>query len=212
MALFTKRTRRSTRKAEAKALLHKATLEAKLSAKNERKQLKELVKHDKKALANQQKLDRAALKTYEEQQKAAREGKFTVGKVRKYIAIARVVSPVLVPIAYKLSTIVRAQLDERRASRIGVGVSDLAEFTGHGAKLSARVAGAEKSIKQISATHSDAESQKFVAAISDRLTELTTAVRAAEQMPPARRKIAHGAIGNELDGIEADVLARLGVR
>ncbi|MGU3437381.1 DUF6474 family protein [Actinomycetes bacterium M1A6_2h] len=212
MALFTKRTSRATRKAEAKALLHKAKIEAKLNAKNERKQLKELVKNDKKALANQQKLDRAALKTYEAQQKAANEGKLTVGKVRKYIAIARVVSPILMPIAYKLSTVVRAQLDERRASRIGVGVGELAEFTGHGGALSARISGAEKSVKEIESTHSGDEVGKFVAAISGRLTELTTAVRAAEQMPPARRKIAHAAIGNELDGIEADILARLGVR
>jgi hypothetical protein len=31
-------------------------------------------------------------------------------------------------------------------------------------------------------------------------------------MPQARRKAAHQAISSELDGVEADLLARLGVR
>ncbi|WP_280208408.1 DUF6474 family protein, partial [Nocardia cyriacigeorgica] len=38
MGLFTKRKRRPSRRAEAKALKHKAALEAKLAAKNDRKQ------------------------------------------------------------------------------------------------------------------------------------------------------------------------------
>ena len=48
MGLFRKRKGRATRKAEAKALKHKATLEAKLGAKNERKQLKSIAKAQRK--------------------------------------------------------------------------------------------------------------------------------------------------------------------
>jgi hypothetical protein len=36
-------------------------------------------------------------------------------------------------------------------------------------------------------------------------------VTAAESMPPARRRAAHTAIGEQLDGIDADLIARLGL-
>ena len=97
---------------------------------------------------------------------------------------------------------------------MGIAVDQLGDYTGHGAKLSARIAGAESSVTEIlSRKPDDAETQRFAAAaIRERLGDLSTAVRAAEQMPQARRKAAHQAISSELDGVEADLLARLGVR
>lgn len=217
MALIKKRsrraTRKATRKAEAKALRHKAGLEAKYTARNERKHLKKIAKNDAKALASQQKVDQAHMKALAAREKAAREGKVNAAKVRKYLGIARIVAPVLVPIAYRASTIARGRLDSYRANRIGVDVRELGQYTGHGAKLTARIVGAERSLAELESTHpGDRDTGSFADAIKSRLTELTTAVHAAEQMPPSRRKLAHGAIGNELDGIEADILARLGVR
>ena len=107
----------------------------------------------------------------------------------------------------------RAQLDTTRAQKMGIAVDQLGDYTGHGAKLSARIAGAESSVTEIlSRKPDDAETQRFAAAIRERLGDLSTAVRAAEQMPQARRKAAHQAISSELDGVEADLLARLGVR
>ena len=44
-----------------------------------------------------------------------------------------------------------------------------------------------------------------------RLDDLGTAITASESMPPARRRPAHQAIARELDGIDADLLNRLGV-
>jgi hypothetical protein len=212
MALRKKRSRRATRKAEAKALRHKAGLEAKYTARNERKHLKKLAKNDAKALTSQQKVDEAHIKALAAREKAAREGKINAAKVRKYVGIGRVLAPVLVPIAYRAATLLRGQLDQYRAGRIGVDVKELGQYTGHGAKLSARIVGAERSVAEVAASHQDAETGAFADAIRSRLTELTTAVHAAEQMPPSRRKLAHGAISDELDGIEADILARLGVR
>ncbi|MGB3771659.1 MAG: DUF6474 family protein [Rhodococcus sp. (in: high G+C Gram-positive bacteria)] len=212
MALRKKRSRRATRKAEAKALLHKAGLEAKYGARNDRKHMKKLAKNDAKALASQQKVDQAHIKALAAREKAAREGKVNAAKVRKYVGIGRVLAPVLVPIAYRAATLLRGQLDQYRANRIGVSVNELGEYTGHGAKLSARIVGAEKSIGEVDSRSKDSETAAFTEAIRDRLTQLTTAVHAAEQMPPSRRKLAHGAISDQLDGIEADILARLGVR
>lgn len=220
MGLFRKRTgratRRATRKAEAKALKHKATLEAKFGAKNERKQLKSIAKAQKKLSSveakSQKNVEKAQVATLQAQRKAALQGGFSVAQVRKYLGIARLLIPVLGPIAYRGATLVRAQLDERKAQRMGIASDQLGEFTGHGATLSARISGAEKSLNTITAQKSDAETKQFAAAIAERLADLTTAVTASEKMPAPRRKAAHSAISAELDGIEADLLARLGVR
>lgn len=209
MGLFKKRKRRATRKAEAKALKHKAKLEAKLGAKNDRK------KHRSYAKA-QKKVDKAQISALKAQEKAAAmaaEKGLTVAQLRRYMGVARLLAPVVVPLAYRGATALRGQLDAQRAQRMGIAVDQLGEYTGHGAKLSARIAGAEKSVAEIVSRHpGDAETQQFATAIRARLTDLETAVHASEQMPPARRKQAHHAISSELDGVEADILARLGVR
>ncbi|MGW9565292.1 DUF6474 family protein [Prescottella equi] len=209
MGLFKKRKRRATRKAEAKALKHKAKLEAKLGAKNDRK------KHRSYAKA-QKKVDKAQISALKAQEKAAAkaaEKGLTVAQLRRYMGVARLLAPVVVPLAYRGATALRGQLDAQRAQRMGIAVDQLGEYTGHGAKLSARIAGAEKSVAEIVGRHpGDAETQQFATAIRARLTDLETAVHASEQMPPARRKQAHHAISSELDGVEADILARLGVR
>jgi hypothetical protein len=57
----------------------------------------------------------------------------------------------------------------------------------------------------------DAETKQFVSAMTERLTDLSVAVTAAENMPAARRRSAHSAISSQLDGIEADLMARLGL-
>ena len=42
--------------------------------------------------------------------------------------------------------------------------------------------------------------------------DVAIAVEAAESMPPQQRKTAHRAVENELSAIDADIMARLGVR
>lgn len=217
MGLFTKRKSRATRRAEVKALKHKAEVEAKLGAKLARKrdktETRTLRKLEAAELKSQQKVEKAQIATLEAQKKAAAQKGLTVAKVRKYLGVARLLAPVLLPLAYRAATVVRGQIDAQRAQRMGVGIDQLADFTGHGAKLSARIAGSESSTTEILAQKpGDAETKTFAEAIRSRLTDLNTAVRAAEQMPPARRKAAHLAIAAELDGVEADLLARLGVR
>ena len=216
MGLFRKRKGRATRKAEAKALKHKAGLEARLGAKNERKQIPAIAKSQRKLNAveakSQKNVEKAQVATLRAQQKAASQGGFSAAQVRKYIGIARVLIPVLTPIFYRGATVLRGHLDERKAAKLGVSPAELGEFTGHGAKLSARIAAAEKSLARVTASNSDAETGKFADAISQRLSDLSTAVQTAELMPAARRKAAHHAISAELDGIEADLLARLGIR
>jgi hypothetical protein len=47
--------------------------------------------------------------------------------------------------------------------------------------------------------------------MTDRLTDLSAAVTAAEKMPTSNRRAAHTAISDQLDAIDADLMARLGV-
>jgi hypothetical protein len=47
--------------------------------------------------------------------------------------------------------------------------------------------------------------------MTDRLTDLSAAVTAAEKMPTANRRTAHNSVSQQLDGIDADLMARLGV-
>jgi hypothetical protein len=217
MALFKRRKSRATRKAEARAIKAKAKLEAKLSAKNEVRRFKAEQKAQSRALRAQLKAqrdsDRAALKVAETQLKAAREGKlFSPTRVRRALTVTRLLAPVIVPLVYRASIAARGLLDERRADRLGIPLSQLGQFSGHGSELSARIAGAEQSLRQLAEKKpKDAETRQFTAAITERLTELATAVTAAENMPPPRRRAAHSAIAEQLDGIDADLLARLGV-
>ena len=217
MGLFTRRKSRATRRAEARAIKAKAKLEARLTAKNEARRVKADRKAENKALRTQLKAqrdsDRNALKIAETQLKAARDGKLlSPAHVRRTLTVARLLAPVLVPLVYRAAIAARGALDERRADHLGVPLSQLGQFSGHGAQLSARIAGTEHSVRQVAEKNpKDAETKQFVAAMNDRLSDLATAVTAAESMPSARRRGAHAAIATQLDGIDADLMARLGL-
>jgi hypothetical protein len=217
MALFTKRKSRATRRAEAKAIKAKAKLEARLGAKNEKRRIKAAQRAETKTfkatLKAQRESDKAALKVAETQLKAVRDGKLlSPARIRRTLTVARLLAPVLVPIVYRGVTTARGILDERRAERLGVPLAQVGQFSGYGAPLSARIAGAERSLRTVAETKpKDPETKQFVTAVTERLTDLAAAVTAAESMPVTRRRAAHAAIAEQLDGIDADLMARLGV-
>ncbi|ORX06684.1 DUF6474 family protein [Mycolicibacillus trivialis] len=217
MGLFPKRKSRSQRRAEARAIKARAKLEARLAAKNEARRFKSAQKAEAKALKAQLKAqrdsDRAVQKAAETQLKAVREGRvLSPVRIRRLLTVARLLAPVLVPVAYRAATAVRGLLDERRAERLGVPLAQVGRFSGHGAELSARIAGAEKTLQNVQENRpKDPETKKFATAISGRLVDLSAAVTAAETMPPQRRRDAHNAIAEQLDGIDADLMARLGL-
>lgn len=217
MGLFRNRKSRATRRAEAKALKSKARLEARLAAKNEKRRIKAAERAEERALRAQVKAqrdaDRAAVKVAETQLKTAREGKLlSPARVRRTLTITRLLAPVLIPLLYRAVTFARGVLDERRADRLGVPLSQVGQFSGPSGQLSARIAGAERSLRNVAEQKpKDAETRRFVTALTERLTDLSAAVTAAEQMPTSRRRAAHAAISEQLDGIESDLMARLGV-
>jgi Family of unknown function (DUF6474) len=217
MGLFTRRKSRATRRAEARAIKAKAKLEAKLAAKNENRRMKAAQKAETKALKAQlraqQASDRTALKVAETELKAAREGKlFSPARIRRALTVSRLLAPIVVPLAYRAAMAARGFLDQRRADRLGVPLSQLGQFSGHGAQLSARIAGAEQTLRLVAEKKpKDAETKQFVAAMTDRLTDLSAAVTAAENMSSTNRRSAHDTINQQLDAINADLMARLGV-
>ena len=217
MALFRKRKSRATRRAEARAIKSRAKLEAKLAAKNEARRLKGDRRAAEKALEaqikSQRDSDRTALKVAEAELKAAREGKLlSPTRIRRVLTVSRLLAPILTPLIYRAAMAARAIIDQRRADQLGIPLAQVGQFSGHGAQLSARIAGSERSLRVVQEKKpKDAETRQFVAAITERLTDLSAAVTATENMPTARRRAAHDAISSQLDGVEADLMARLGL-
>jgi hypothetical protein len=217
MGLFGKRKTRATRRAEARAIKAKAKLEAKLSAKNEVRRFKAAHKAETRALReklkSQRATDQTALKVAEANLKAVREGALlSPTRIRRLLTVSRLLAPVLVPVAYRVAIAARGLIDQRRADQLGVPLAQIGQFSGDGGRLSARIAGAEKSLRTVQSNKpKDAETRQFVDAISARLADLAAAVTAAENMPTARRRGAHAAIIRQLDEVDADLMARLGL-
>ena len=152
MSPFKRRKTRATRRAEARAIKAKAKLEAKLAAKNEVRRIKAGHKAEANALKAQLRAqrdtERAALKVAETQLKAAREGKlFSPTRIRRMLTVTRLLAPIVVPLVYRAAIAARGFVDERRADRLGVPLSQIGQFSGQGAQLSARIAGAEHSLR-----------------------------------------------------------------
>ena len=145
MGLFTRRKSRATRRAEARAIKAKAKLEAKLAAKNENRRMKAAHKAETRALKAQlraqRESDRTALKVAETELKAVRDGRLlSPARIRRTLTVSRLLAPIVVPLAYRAAMAARGFLDQRRADRLGVPLSQLGQFSGHGAQLSARIA------------------------------------------------------------------------
>lgn len=219
MGLFRKRKSRATRRAEARALKAGAKLEARLAAKGEAKRFKATQRSEARALKAQLKSDRnrdrTTLKAAENQLKAARDGRLlSPARIRRTLVVSRMLAPIVVPLAYRAAMAVRGLIDAQRADRLGVPLARIGEFSGTGreAQLSARIAGAEKTLRLVADRRpKDSENKQFVAAITERLSDLATAVTAIETMPTDRRRSGAASISAQLDEIDADLMARLGL-
>ena len=148
--------------------------------------------------------------------KRSGDSRITPARAKNLIGVAKVVGPAVIPVVAPLAVRAAGVLSERydrfRARRLGVAVGELPEYTGKGAKLSARLAGVAGSLAELRARPALADPDRaWVDRTEDRLAQLAAAVRAAERMPAARRKAAHRAVSADLDQIEAELLRHLGV-
>lgn len=142
--------------------------------------------------------------------------RLTPGRAKNIVGVVRVIAPAVVPVVapyvLKAASAARDGVDRYRARRLGIDVSSLAEYTGRGGALHARIVGADQSLSDLESREGASVADKeFAAQARSTLAKLTVAVRAAERMPTARRKAAHRSIGGELDPIERELLRRLGV-
>jgi hypothetical protein len=139
---------------------------------------------------------------------------FTPKNAKRAVAVGKVLSPVLVPLALRAATVARGMWDERRARRLGVTPGELNSYSGKGTLLYARIVGLANAMRQLTAgaggERSD-EVTRFIASTEPRLADLAAAVRASELMPGERRRAAHRAVSAELDRIEPQLLDLLGV-
>lgn len=149
--------------------------------------------------------------------KAVEAGGFTPARAKNALALAKVLGPAVLPVVtpYVMqgAAVVRERLERRKARRLGVEVDDLGHYTGRGGALHARIAGAANGLAEVRAKQGGATPADlaFADEAEGNLRKLAAAVRAAERMPQARRKAAHRAVSSELDRIEEQLLAALGV-
>lgn len=185
-------------KQDVKAAKHELKAETRAEKKSEKKAKKEQKKHDK----------------------AVKKGEFgfiTPNRAKKAIAVAKIVGPALAPFALRAASAAREGYEQLRARRLGVPAEDLGRFSGRGAALHARIAGDSQALTDLrtrSAGRNAEENlavEQFTERAQARLTELASAVRAAERMPASRRRAAHQAAAGELGRLEDDLLRRFGV-
>ncbi|EGD54157.1 DUF6474 family protein [Gordonia neofelifaecis] len=235
MGLFSsmgsKRTQRKAdakiRKAEEKAIRTRAKVQAEAESREGRKAAKRQLKDEHKFHKRTQKQERKTAKSQGkvQQKTAAAEAKtiaaqvkadaaaahFTPAKMKRYLAVAKMVSPVVVPIAYRAAIGARSQVTVVQARRAGVSPSLLTQYGGPSATLRARIAASRTTAGEVGGLEKSDEGQAFVAAMTTRLDNLQVAADAADTMPPQQRKNAQRAIDNELTAIDNDLLARLNV-
>ena len=199
--------RRAQTKIEVKAAQARARQEIKSAAQLELRRSKLLAAEEKKLLKNESKLLKAQRKHREKMATAElqrlRKGRLNSGKVLRYSAAIRAMAPLLLPLVYKAVVMVRDANTKSRAQQLGVSVDELAQHSGPGADLKARIKGMEKSLATYKLP------QGFQTDVVERLQALRIAVENADRMSPDQRKRAHRTISADLDELNKEVLARL---
>lgn len=176
-------------KAQDKATTRKLAKEAKLEAKR----AKALSKDAKAGRAHEQKMAAMDLKKIE-------AGQINASTAKRYVAFAQVLLPVVAPLALKGITTAQGQG--------GVPTS-----ANPGSALKNRIDSINETIDKLATNRGDEpEIQTFADRSRSRLQDLTTAVESAEHVPTRERRTIHQSVSDELNRVNKDVLARLGVK
>lgn len=138
-------------------------------------------------------------------------GQVTDPKVAKRaVTVGKILAPALAPVLLKAATGTRRYLDERRARELGVPVSEVGAYRGPTGAIGARLTGLTDAITELGQRPSnELQTTRFVDVAQQRLRDLTATVQACATMPRPRRSEVLRAVGRELDGIDADLVAHL---
>ena len=187
------RKSRAKTKAEVKAAQTHARQLAKQEAKADERVAKLLDKAEKRLLKEEKK----GLKRIQ-------ESGVTQKKAKQWVSAARILVPVLLPLAYKALTSFQQGQVNNRAAGLGLTSQDLARHSGRGAELKARIDAVRQNIEQ-----TDNLGEGFKGDARVRLDELEQAVRNAEHANPEQRRLAHNSIDEDLNKLAAEVHAKL---
>lgn len=201
------RKRRAKTKAEIQAAKVRAKTEAKETAKLElrrskllARQEKNLLNAEKKGLKKKRKHERKLAETELARIKA---GRFNKDKVSRLLSTSRLLLPVLLPLVYRAVNAGREKFIEARASNLGVSSDELAQFSGHGAPIKARMQGLQHNLENSSLPVG------FIRDAEERLKELGAAVDNAEYMTPEQRRRAHRTINQDIDLLVDEIQVKL---
>lgn len=176
-------------KAQDKATTRKLAKEAKLEAKR----AKALAKDAKAGRAHEEKMAAMELKKIE-------AGQINRSTAKRYVAFAQVLLPVVAPLALKGITSAQGQ-------------GALPAAANPGSALLNRIDSINDTIDKLAANRGDEqEIQAFAERSRSRLKDLGTAVESAEHVPTRERRTIHQSVSDELNRVNKDVLARLGVQ
>jgi Family of unknown function (DUF6474) len=153
--------------------------------------------------------EKSAAKSAKKAGETAPESRFSSAQAKRLIGVGTTVVPLLAPYALAAATAARGRWDAHRAARLGVTTDQLTAFSGPGGALHARLSHLAEALAKLDDGKGPAAA--FAVDTQPRLADLALAVRAAEQMPSARRRTAFRSISGELDGIELTLLGHLGV-
>lgn len=217
-----RKARRAEKRAEKRDKLDRRS--AKRNRKNEKvhaKQERATIKREAKLLAKDRKLaekiDSAGRKheyqLAEMELKKLEGTKLNKDDLQRWLSMAKVATPVLLPMVYKAVSNVQGS----PGKPAGPGGVDLEaagiNATGPGAALGVRIVRLEQTLDQLDVSRgSEREVKDFISSTRARLTDLRTAVETAETTPTAQRREIHSSISGELDRINKDIFARLGVK
>jgi hypothetical protein len=152
--------------------------------------------------------------TIEQAEKDRLAHEWNAARAKRYLALGRVVAPVLAPYAMAAAGTLRHRWDDHRSRRLGVSPEELGGYSGRGGHLHARISRIARTfgeLKSDGSTERSPQAKAFVEANEPRLHDFAAAVRAAEQMPVNRRKAAYRAVSKDLDRIEVELLSHLGI-
>ncbi|AVZ38322.1 MULTISPECIES: DUF6474 family protein [unclassified Dietzia] len=212
-------------KREAKRAKRQDAL-ARKASRRDRKAEKTLAKQERATLKREAKFLAKDRKAAEKIEAAGRKHEYQLAEmelkklegtklgkedVQRWLSLAKVATPVLLPMVYKLVSNAQGSTDRSAAGAVDLRAAGI-DATGPGAALGARIVRLEQTLDQLEVDRrGDRQVEDFLASTRSRLKDLRTAVETAETTPTAQRREVHSAISGELDRVNKDVLARLGV-
>lgn len=202
-----------------------AEAERKRNAKDAKKDAKRNAKLDKRAAKRAEKIrmagwkdEQKALKAKHKHQKNVaakileqqRNQGLTRDKAKGWVGAARLLVPVALPLGYRLMTLVQNRGQDAAARKFGVTGDAVARHHGYGAPLRARVEGIRGSLDRLENSKVSG-TVGFIKDARNRLDLLVDAIETAEHMTPDQRRRAHVSISAELDGIDSEIMDKMGL-